>query len=526
MRVSTRLCVAALLACAVFAPCAPGSIRVIKANGDAVPVTAYTLAFNAKTGGWDVTLTTLYAPGLDNVFDIRANAGEYINSVVIDVDGPSAGSPVIVKVQGETPGNMLGVGTIVQTGTGETILNKVQVTQDIGSILVEAIGDLIAGRDIYGPITATTANNPLRGITTVQAARDILGDVTADNGRILVVWAQRNIGSQFAPITIRAKHNVYQVMGADVFTNINTRFNGGTGGFWALVANRFSGSLVTEKLIPNPWNGLDGLMEIYNQFDGTITIGKSYNSPTQYIQVPVHGLAGQIIINADNAGGVWTSPVRVGPNGNAQQIVLNNAGYTQTAAAIGGGAVGLVPFRLHDEACSPVNGSSIQRPANAPPLSVELRHYGPVTWTGSVPLTVERRAAGSSGAFAAMSMSNFVVTRSSANRSIILTTAPGQSGFAGNFQYRIRPTTQLRCEVTSTPQAIWDGDYLLTITTTPASCQGDVNQSGAVNVDDLLLVISNWGPVNPNFPAPDINQNGVVNIDDLLAVISHWGACP
>src|SRR6185436_16934757 len=138
-----------------------------------------------------------------------------------------------------------------------------------------------------------------------------------------------------------------------------------------LVANRFSGSLVTEKLIPNPWNGLDGLMEIYNQFDGTITIGKSYNSATQYIQVPVHGLAGQITINADNAGGVWTSPIRVGPNGNAQQIILNSAGYTQTATAIGGGAVGLVPFRLHDEACAPPNGSTVQRAANAPPMSVE-----------------------------------------------------------------------------------------------------------------------------------------------------------
>jgi hypothetical protein len=315
-------------------------------------------------------------------------------------------------------------------------------------------------------------------------------------------------------------------MGLDVFANINTRFNGGTGGFWALVANRFTGTLVTEKLIANPWNGLDGLMVVYHQFDGAITIGKSYNSASQYIEVPVHGLAGQIIINADNAGGTWTAPVRVGPNGNPQQILLNGPNYTHAAAALGGGAVGLVPFRLHDEACSPANGASIQRPAGAPPLSVELRHYGPVTWTGpAVPITVDRRPAGSTGAFTPMTMSNFSVTRSSANRSIVLTTAPGQSGFASNFQYRIRPTTQLRCEVASTPQAIWDVDYLLTITPAPAQCLGDVNQNGTVNVDDLLLVISYWGPVSQAFPAPDINQNGVVNVDDLLIVIANWGAC-
>jgi YVTN family beta-propeller protein len=50
--------------------------------------------------------------------------------------------------------------------------------------------------------------------------------------------------------------------------------------------------------------------------------------------------------------------------------------------------------------------------------------------------------------------------------------------------------------------------------------QGD----GAVNIDDLLLVISNWNAVGPN-PA-DVNGNGLVDIDDLLAVISAWGPCP
>lgn len=525
---------AATIACATIGGISHQSsaaIRIIKGNGDPVPDSAYTIVFNAKAGGYDITLLDRYNPGLDSVFDIRASAGEYINSLVIDVDGPAAGSPIIVKAQGEAPGFMLGVGTIVETGTGETILNKVQVTQDIGSVTVEAIGDLLAGRDIVGPITATTSNSTVRGMTNVFADRDILGDCTADNGRIVFVWAQRHIGTQSDPVLIRAKHNIYQVMGDDVFADIMTRHNGSTGGFFALVANRFSGTLVTERFIANPWSGIDGLVEIYNQFDGVISIGKNFTSPAQYIQTPAHGLGGQIIVNADGvAGGLWTSPVRVGPNGHPQQVILNSPGYSQTASQLGGGSVGLVPFKLHDESCQPTNGATVQLAPNAPPFSVELRHYGPVNWSGASPVTIERRPAATQNPFTALPLSNFALSRSSGNRSIMISSIEGLPGFQPGWQYRIRPTAQLLCDISTAPPAVspapgvaWDGDYLLTIHLPP--CDGDVIPDGFVNINDLLSVINFWGVTNPVFPAPDIDQDGFVNINDLLIVINHWGPC-
>jgi hypothetical protein len=56
-------------------------------------------------------------------------------------------------------------------------------------------------------------------------------------------------------------------------------------------------------------------------------------------------------------------------------------------------------------------------------------------------------------------------------------------------------------------------------------CPADVaNDDGLVNIDDLLLVINNWGQGAGN-PA-DVDGNGTVNIDDLLAVINGWGNCP
>jgi hypothetical protein len=53
---------------------------------------------------------------------------------------------------------------------------------------------------------------------------------------------------------------------------------------------------------------------------------------------------------------------------------------------------------------------------------------------------------------------------------------------------------------------------------------------GVVNVQDLLVVISDWGRCsNPGNCPPDIappGGNRVVNVQDLLAVINAWGACP
>jgi hypothetical protein len=57
-------------------------------------------------------------------------------------------------------------------------------------------------------------------------------------------------------------------------------------------------------------------------------------------------------------------------------------------------------------------------------------------------------------------------------------------------------------------------------------CPGDISPvsgNGQVDVDDLLVVINNWGAVGSN-PA-DITGNGIVDVDDLLAIINAWGAC-
>jgi hypothetical protein len=68
------------------------------------------------------------------------------------------------------------------------------------------------------------------------------------------------------------------------------------------------------------------------------------------------------------------------------------------------------------------------------------------------------------------------------------------------------------------------GAWLITIVPDCAADVAPTNGNGAVNIDDLLAVINNWGAPAPN-PA-DVTGNGVVDIDDLLAVINAWGSCP
>jgi hypothetical protein len=502
---------------------AHAEIKVVKANGQPLPDGAATLTYNFLTDGWDVDLLQLYAPNSDSVFEIRADGGEVIDNIFISVNGPPAGSPVIVRAYGEAPGFMRSVHNVIQLGNAETILNKVQVLEDIGSVQVEAIGDLLAGRDIIGPVIATTTDNSIRGVTNARAGRHILGDVKAEHGRILVVYAQTgSIGTASDPVEIRAKYHVYHVEGITVYADINTRTKGGAGGLFALIAQQFHGTVECEKLILNPWLSMEGFILITQQFSGEIRLGKSFATPSQYIQLPVTGLAGQIIFNADDsASGAWTSPVRLGPNGNPNQVVLNTPGYTQTPAMLGGGSVGLVPFRLHHQGCVPVSGGSTP---GAPNMYIQLRHYGPVTWNGGIPLTIERRVAGSGQPFVLVPIGDFAAARSLTNDNVVnLGAAPGRPGFVAGYEYRIRATTQLRCDVPAEPPVQWAGDYLFTVTL--QACTGDVNGDSVVNVNDLLAIISHWGPASPNFPAADIDQNGVVNVSDLLAVISHWGAC-
>lgn len=61
-------------------------------------------------------------------------------------------------------------------------------------------------------------------------------------------------------------------------------------------------------------------------------------------------------------------------------------------------------------------------------------------------------------------------------------------------------------------------------------CLADINNTGGVNTDDLIVLIASWGAcVNCGSCPADIAPAGgncQVNTDDLIALIGAWGPCP
>ncbi|MDP7005339.1 MAG: hypothetical protein QF718_03920 [Phycisphaerales bacterium] len=54
-------------------------------------------------------------------------------------------------------------------------------------------------------------------------------------------------------------------------------------------------------------------------------------------------------------------------------------------------------------------------------------------------------------------------------------------------------------------------------------CPGDVDDSGVVDVNDIIAIIIVWNCTDCD--AEDINGNGVVEVNDLIELVSNWGPC-
>jgi 1,4-alpha-glucan branching enzyme len=65
------------------------------------------------------------------------------------------------------------------------------------------------------------------------------------------------------------------------------------------------------------------------------------------------------------------------------------------------------------------------------------------------------------------------------------------------------------------------GPYSMLIFSQSPPCPSDVDGSGNVSVDDLLMVIASWGT-----SGADVTGDGVTDVDDLLSVIASFGPCP
>lgn len=495
-----------------------GDITVLKIDGTEADSNEATSVLDPDTGGWNIELLALYAPGEFTVYNIHGDGGEVIDDVVVAVPGQT-GSPVIVNIISDTEAGISTVRSIRQTGTAETILNTVNVRQDIGLVDVDEVGIMNAGRDVIGPVHARI-DAALRGINMIEAQRDILGDITADNGRIIFILSYGRLGTAANPVTVRAKHDIIQIGSyGGIWGDVNSRHGGGAGRMFAFGATSFHGTLETESLMSNPYNGWPGRINVLEHFDATVHIGGSLVDPQQWIELPPTGFSGQIVINADNdANGNWTSPVYVGTPENPVEI-LEGPHYKETPAEIGGGAVGLVPFALHETACVPPLSGVLQ---GGPGATVRLRHYGPVRITDATPFVVERHVINTGDPYVEVPASEFEYCIPPDDHTAVdVVPVAGHAGFEPGYRYRISPTTSLVSDVAVQPPVRWVRPYVIAVE--GVVCPSDIDGDGTVGMAELLEILFAWGDCK-ECPG-DLNGDGVVGYADVLEVLRDWGPC-
>lgn len=508
-----------LIAALVGATPLHAGLTILKIDGSEADATEATSVFDPGTGGWNIELLALYAPGEFTVYNIHGDAGEVIDDVVVAVPGQT-GSPVIVNIISDTEAGIATVRSIRETGTAETIVNTVNVREDIGFVDVDEIGIMHAGRDVIGPVHARI-DAALRGINMIEAQRDILGDITADGGRIIFILSYGRLGTADSPVTVRAKHGIIQIGSyGGIRADVNSRYDGGAGRMFAFGATTFHGTLETEGLMSNPFNGWPGRINILDHFDATVRVGGSLVDPAQWIELPPTGFRGQIVINADNhPGGGWSSPAYLGSPKDPVET-LEGPHYKETVQELGGGAIGLVPFALHETSCEPPLSGVLK---GGPGATVVLRHYGPVQMTDATPFVVERHVIDTGDPYVALPASDFdyCIAADDPN-TVIVSPAAGRPGFMPGYRYRISPNASLVCDIAAQPPVRWVRSYVIAVD--GAACPSDIDGDGEVGMAEILEVILSWGDCKAGCPG-DLNADGMVGHADVLAILRDWGPC-
>ncbi|MBX3382592.1 MAG: hypothetical protein KF864_03685 [Phycisphaeraceae bacterium] len=286
-------------------------------------------------------------------------------------------------------------------------------------------------------------------------------------------------------------------------------------------------------------------------------------------QIWVHeseAVRGQIIINSSNAGlpqaALWTGAVQVGETTAGYPLLevsptpssgeWESPHYEGLSAALGGGAVGLAPFALHDEDCLPVNDDAAptitirefdRTNPLATPRSVKLRFYGPVrvnhATESPVKLTLLRFANGHWHE-SSISPSRFTVN-------VKRTTDPGFSReveIHGNGTwkfpagwYKVEPVNTgaaaLRSDLVDSQPLVRDFEYYFELMPETAStgydlggcgCPADFNQDGGVDGSDVEAFLIAWEIGESD---GDVNCDGGVDGSDVETFFYYWedGGC-
>jgi hypothetical protein len=392
----------------------------------------------------------------------------------------------------------------------------------LGRVEVQAINTITVIGSVEGPIIATTGPSTSRGLRQLSVVGDLLGDVIIQDGVIRDIAVIGDIGTMQSPVRIEAGAGLWSLSAlGDCRADIDLCANGNAGFLYRLSVDAFEGNLTIDRFDRPPGVTDSPRLHCGGAFSGSITITEALDDPDVQIELAASGLQGQIIINAAaTPGGGWNTPVLLASGANQPALTLTGPTYEELPAMVGGGSVGLVPYRMHASACQPPDGSVVVQLD-----AVVLNFFGPLAIGWGSPLAVHRRLLGTQDAWLGVAGSEFEVTLSESDpRQLIVRPSGSWSVFQAGYEYRFTPTDSLLCaDPINLPVSV---EVSTTIGIEPNPCVGDVDLSGWVDVVDILLVLALWGQWgSAAAEAADVTGDGVVSVEDLLAVIGHYGPC-
>jgi len=239
------------------------------------------------------------------------------------------------------------------------------------SIIAQSINDITAGGDIAATITSTgSAQVPGATGTFRSTGGKILGTITA-NGTLGLLNASGDIGTSSAPLSIIARSGIISVIGNNAFVDLQANAFGGTGSLGRIETRTgdLSGIIKAHSLAGG-FNPNEEAIKVAGALRANVEVQTSIDKA-----IRCGSLVGQVTANRANSGAGWN-----------QNVIVNNAtlspvpAYSATSASLGGGAVGLVPFRVYsaDSSGALIWQSVINSAASNDGYS--LGFYGPVSF--------------------------------------------------------------------------------------------------------------------------------------------------
>lgn len=488
---------------------------------------------------WPKTVNTL-AVFLGDIYS--ANSG-FAAASHIEVDPWSVEAPGLVEVQLHYTGmvgEIEGVNKLVGNEVGNVagpIVCEMHPASPTGGGPHESTIHITSPGSLRGDVIMlpSVGQNPVAG--RINRLEFLLGTIGLDSN---------SDGTPDGAVNIFADSVVEGVEAREIYANIRGTEQGGYDsyvskiGFFQTITSpggtgHFNGEIRAVEFGEDVAGYASHIFA--GEMRGRIWLQRIPDFSAYYFTIPAQKLLKTISLGVLDPGegtGAWGRSIDIG------SISLDSGdatGYVNPASDLGGGAVGLVPFRLHAGDCFPKQGEKIDPAVFA--NFILMRHYGPVAWDSSngQPFKVERRKAGDPNA-TWYEQGCFTCIPHATNSTIVVVSkgTPSESAtgtFQRGFEYRVSlrrlgdNSIILRSDLphlaTADDPEVYD--YApLTFTVCEAgfpSSPGDADDNGIVDDEDADSVLANWGST-ACMKYGDADRNNVVNSLDLEAVELYY----